>query len=128
MGRTPRRSSSCAARPRARATPILFKLAWATYHAYNGTGYGSLYAEAVWAGGGGKPGFTVTTRRPGGGTGGIVMYGDAPDAYDPTSRRQTFTHWEAPFVQWLEANGYRVGLRDRLGPPGRPRDSSRPTR
>jgi hypothetical protein len=90
------------------ATPILFKLAWATYHAYNGTGYGSLYAEAVWTGGGGKPGFTVTTRRPGGGTGGIVMYGDAPDAYAPTSRRQTFTHWEAQFVQWLEANGYRA--------------------
>ena len=90
------------------ATPILFKLAWATYHAYNGTGYGSLYAEAVWAGRDGQPGFTVTTRRPGGGTGGVVMYGDAPDAYDPTSRRQTFTHWEAPFVRWLEASGYRV--------------------
>jgi hypothetical protein len=89
-------------------SPILFKLAWATYHAYNGTGYGSLYAEAVWTGGDGKPGFTVTTRRPGGGTGGVVMYGDSPDYYDPTSRRQTFTHWEAPFVQWLEANGYRA--------------------
>ena len=46
----------------------------------------------------GAPGFTVTTRRPGGGTGGVVMYGDSPDYYDPTSRRQTFTHWEAPFV------------------------------
>jgi hypothetical protein len=87
---------------------VLFKLAWATYHAYNGTGYGSLYAEAVWTAGDGVPGFTVTTRRPGGGTGGVVMYGDAPDHYDPTSRRQTFTHWEAPFVRWLEANGYRV--------------------
>jgi hypothetical protein len=90
------------------STTILFKLAWATYHAYNGTGYGSLYTEAVWTGGEGAPGFTVTTRRPGGGTGGVVMYGDSPDYYDPTSRRQTFTHWEAPFVAWLEANGYRV--------------------
>jgi hypothetical protein len=36
------------------------------------------------------------------------MYGDSPDYYDPTSRRQTFTHWEAPFVAWLEANDYRV--------------------
>jgi hypothetical protein len=87
---------------------ILFKLAWATYHAYNGTGYGSLYAEAVWATRDGRPGFTVTTRRPGGGTGGTVMSGDPPDYYDPRSRRQTFTHWEAPFVQWLEANGYPV--------------------
>jgi hypothetical protein len=33
------------------STSILFKLAWATYHAYNGTGYGSLYTEAVWTGG-----------------------------------------------------------------------------
>ncbi len=90
------------------STAILFKLAWATYHAYNGTGYGSLYTEAVWTGGEGAPGFTVTTRRPGGGTGGVVMYGDSPDYYDPRSRRQTFTHWEAPFVAWLEANGYRV--------------------
>jgi N,N-dimethylformamidase beta subunit-like, C-terminal len=90
------------------ATSILFKLAWATYHAYNGTGYGSLYTEAVWTGGESKPGFTVTTRRPGGGTGGVVMYGDSPDYYDQTSRRQTFSHWEAPFVRWLEANGYPV--------------------
>ena len=89
-------------------TSILFKLAWATYHAYNGTGYGSLYAEAVWTGRETQQGFTVTTRRPGGGTGGIVMYGDSPDYYDPTSRRQTFSHWEAPFVRWLEGNGYRV--------------------
>jgi hypothetical protein len=36
------------------------------------------------------------------------MYGDSPDAYDPSTRRQTFTHWEAPFIQWLERNGYRV--------------------
>jgi hypothetical protein len=37
------------------STTILFKLAWATYHAYNGTGYGSLYSEAVWTGGEGAP-------------------------------------------------------------------------
>src|SRR5262249_20071057 len=91
-----------------RDASILLKLDWATYHAYNATGYGSLYAEAVWTDKEGRPGFTVTTRRPGGGTGGEVMYGDSPDHYDPTTRRQTFAHWEAPFVQWLEANGYRA--------------------
>ena len=91
-----------------REASVLLKLAWATYHAYNATGYGSLYAEAVWTDKDGRPGFTVTTRRPGGGTGGEVMYGDSPDFYDPATRRQTFTHWEGPFVQWLEANGYRV--------------------
>jgi hypothetical protein len=36
------------------------------------------------------------------------MYGDSPDYYDAASRRQTFTHWEAPFVTWLEASGYHV--------------------
>src|SRR5439155_1097023 len=91
-----------------RDASILLKLAWATYHAYNATGYGSLYAEAAWTDQEGRPGFTVTTRRPGGGTGGEVMYGDSPDHYDPITRRQTFAHWEAPFIQWLEANGYRA--------------------
>lgn len=89
-------------------TPILYKLAWATYQAYNGTGYGSLYAEAVWARHAARPGFKVTTRRPGGGTGGVVMPGDAPDVYDPTSRRQTFAHWDIPFIRWFEAAGYRA--------------------
>ena len=89
-------------------TPICYKLAWATYHAYNGTGCGSLYAEAVWSRHGQHPGFKVTTRRPGGGTGGIVMPGDSPDVYDPSSRRQTFTHWDAHFIQWLEGAGYRA--------------------
>ncbi len=89
------------------STSILYKLAWATYHAYNGSGYGSLYAEAVWSRADSPPGFKVTTRRPGGGTGGVVMPGDSPDYYDPTSRRQTFSHWDALFVRWLEGNGYR---------------------
>ena len=30
-------------------TPIVYKLSWATFHAYNGTGGGSLYAEGVWS-------------------------------------------------------------------------------
>jgi len=68
-----------------RDTSILMKLCWATHHAYNATGSGSLYAEAVWSSKEGRPGFTVTTRRPGRQTGGEVMYGDSPDAYDPTT-------------------------------------------
>ena len=28
---------------------VLYKISWATFVAYNGTGYGSLYAEAVWS-------------------------------------------------------------------------------
>ena len=28
---------------------VLYKVSWATFVAYNGTGYGSLYTEAVWS-------------------------------------------------------------------------------
>ena len=27
-----------------------------------------------------------------------------PDAYDPSSPRQTFAHWDAPFIAWMEEN------------------------
>jgi hypothetical protein len=91
--------------PGARAR-ILYKLSTYTFHAYNGTGYGSLYAEALWSRRQPRPGFKVTTRRPGGGTGGEVEPGDPIDAHLPASRRQTFAHWDAPFVAWLEGEGY----------------------
>ena len=91
-----------------RDTTILYKVSWATFHAYNATGYGSLYGEAVWSRDHPYPGFKVTTRRPGGGTGGVVMMGDSPDYYDPSSRRQTFAHWDPPLIRWLEENGYQV--------------------
>lgn len=87
---------------------ILYKVSWATFHAYNATGYGSVYGEAVWASDYPYPGFKVTTRRPGGGTGGVVMMGDSPDYYDGSSRRQTFSHWDPPLIAWLEENHYRV--------------------
>jgi hypothetical protein len=87
---------------------ILYKLAWNTFHAYNGTGYGSLYAEAMWSSELPRPGFKITTRRPGGGTGGVVEPGNLPDDLDPTGRRQTFGYWDAAFVAWLEREGYGV--------------------
>ena len=52
---------------------VLYKVSWATFVAYNGTGYGSLYTEAVWSRTQPNPGFKVTWRRPGCGTGGDVM-------------------------------------------------------
>ena len=87
---------------------ILYKLPWNTYHAYNGTGGSSLYAQAKWFHGGepGVSGFKVSFRRPGGGTGGTVMAGDSPDAHCPSSRRQTFAHWDAPFIRWAEGSGH----------------------
>ena len=95
------------ARPGADAR-ILYKLSTNTFHAYNGTGYGSLYAEAVWVRARPQPGYKVTMRRPGGGTGGDVEPGDPSDAHAPESRRQTFAHWDAPFVAWLERAGYAL--------------------
>jgi hypothetical protein len=86
---------------------VLYKISWATFVAYNGTGYGSLYTEAVWSRTQPNPGFKVTWRRPGCGTGGEVMPGDSDDFYDPSSRRQTFEHWDAPLVRWLEGEGQR---------------------
>jgi hypothetical protein len=85
----------------------LYKISWATFVAYNGTGYGSLYTESVWSREQPNPGFKVTWRRPGCGTGGLVMPGDSDDFYDTGSRRQTFEHWDAPLVSWLEKKGYR---------------------
>jgi hypothetical protein len=87
---------------------MLYKLSWATYHAYNSTGYGSLYAQALWSAESPRPGYKVTFRRPGGGTGGVVQPGDPPDAHEPSSRRQTFAHWDTPLIAWLERNGYAV--------------------
>ena len=85
---------------------VLYKVSWATFAAYNGTGYGSLYTEAVWSREQPNPGFKVTWRRPGCGTGGDVMPGDSEDYYDTSSRRQTFEHWDAPLVRWLERDSY----------------------
>ena len=80
---------------------ILYKLPWNTYHAYNGTGGSSLYAQAKWFDGREtEPSGLGVNRRPGGGTGGIVMANDSADAHCPSSRRQTFAHWDAPFIRW----------------------------
>ncbi|MFT3772937.1 MAG: hypothetical protein QM820_46725 [Minicystis sp.] len=83
------------------AAPILYKIPLFTYAAYNAEGdpRGSLY---TW------PGRKVTLHRPGNGTGGTPWDADVVDAYDLGSPRQTFAHWDAKFIRWLEENGYRV--------------------
>jgi hypothetical protein len=79
---------------------ILYKLPLFTYHAYNGAVIeNSLYDDQ-----GGK----VTLRRPGGGTGGTPWDKDFTDVYANSSPRETFQHWDAPFISWLERNGYAV--------------------
>jgi N,N-dimethylformamidase beta subunit-like protein len=81
---------------------ILYKVPLFTYQAYNEVipdDHGSLYTGAI----------KVTLRRPGGGTGGTPWdFAPYPDVYDATSPRQTFAHWDAPFISWLESNGYAV--------------------
>ncbi len=82
---------------------ILYKLPLFTYHAYNYTGGGSLYEGSN----------SVTLHRPGGGTGGkTTEFGPGNeghiDVYDQSSLRQTFAHWDVPFIVWLEKNGYQV--------------------
>ena len=84
---------------------ILYKIPLLTYHAYNRMGGWCLYnlpqpqtlPVSV------PP--TVALHRPGGGTGAAPYDITDPDPFDPTPR-QTFAHWDARFVAWLEAAGY----------------------
>lgn len=85
--------------------PLLVVLPLFTYHAYNvahfdGTreqGEGDcLYSGAPW----------VSLHRPGGGVGGHPWDEVNVDVYDTQSPRQTFAHWDAKALAWLEANRY----------------------
>jgi hypothetical protein len=49
----------------------------------------------------------VGLHRPGGGTGGTPYDHANFDPFDPTPR-QTFAHWDARFIAWLERAGYAV--------------------
>ncbi|MET7299954.1 N,N-dimethylformamidase beta subunit family domain-containing protein [Embleya sp. NPDC005575] len=88
-----------------RNADVLYKVPILTYHAYNLSGGGSLYGPdgdpQGTAQGGGIA--RVNLRRPGGGVGGPVK--GMPDAHDLATPRQTFAHWDAPFIAWLESNG-----------------------
>lgn len=106
------------AAPRDGDATILYKIPLLTYHAYNQV---SRYRyDAVTRRGGWclytvpnpdelpiRVPATVSVRRPGGGTGGTPWDVANFDPFDP-SPRQTFVHWDAPFIAWLEKNGYRV--------------------
>jgi hypothetical protein len=92
--------------PGANRAHILYKLSAATYQAYNEAGGGSFYSRPAWWKGSDGAGFKVTLRRTGCGVGSIVTIGECQDAHHPESRRQSFAHWDVPFIQWLESNGY----------------------
>jgi hypothetical protein len=80
---------------------VLYKLPLFTYHAYNEIGdpRGSLYT-----GGYSK----LTLHRPGGGVGGCPWDHYFPDVYDRSSPRQTFWHWDVPFIRWLKRRQFAV--------------------
>jgi len=91
--------------PRETRARLLYKVPILTYHAYNRSGGGSLYGSPRTDDPTSRPDVaTVTLRRPGGGIGGPVK--GHPDAHDPRTPRQTFAHWDAPFIAWLEGNGF----------------------
>jgi hypothetical protein len=103
----------------AAGTSILYKLPLLTWHAYNQVG-ARPYDPATGAGGwclytvpppadvpvAVPP--TVSVQRPGGGTGGAPFDTFNVDPLDPRTPRQTFIHWDARAVAWLERHGYRV--------------------
>lgn len=85
---------------------VLYKLSWATYHAYNASGGASMYRTASFL-----PAMSptvLTTRRPGGGTGGTLSFPEAVDVYDQSSAREGFAHWDLPMIRWLEREGVSV--------------------
>ena len=82
---------------------LLYKLPIATYQAYNYSGGGCYYNNPPRSLS--PPGAKVSLRRPGGGIGGPTW--GAADYYDASSPRQTFAHWDAPFIRWLLQAGYR---------------------
>jgi hypothetical protein len=88
---------------------ILYKLPLFTYHAYNDLGdpRGSLYTgprSSIYASGYRK----LTLHRPGGGVGGRPWDYYFPDPYDRSSPRQTFWHWDVPFIRWLERRRFEI--------------------
>jgi hypothetical protein len=98
--------------------PILYKLPLLTYHAYDLAG-GEPYDAATQTGQWcfynvprarevpiPFPG-ALGLHRPGGGTGATPYDVFNTDPFDPTPR-QTYVHWDAAMVGWLERTGYDV--------------------
>jgi len=88
---------------------VLVNLPLFTYHAYNvahvdGT-LGAEEGECLYSG------FrSVSLHRPGGGTGGHPWDEVNADAYDATSPRQTFAHWDLPALAWFAREGIAVDV------------------
>ena len=83
--------------------PIVFNVPLFTYHAYNVDLRSNAERTCLYNGG-----RSATIARPGGGTGGHLWDERNADAYDTTSQRQTFAHWDGKAALWLERHGFAV--------------------
>lgn len=88
-------------------TNILYKVPLTTYHAYNQVSAAGNYVSSLYVNPQGKTtdghtGYKVTLLRPGGGTGGCP----SPLTYqlDPSTPLNSFAHWDARMISWLEAS------------------------
>ena len=94
-------------RPRRAIACIVFNVPLFTYHAYN-TGDANPFERATT----GLSLYTgakrVALHRAGGGVGGHLWDEKNVDWYDRSSPRQTFAHWDARALVWLEREGHDV--------------------
>ncbi len=90
-------------RPREPQSSILYNVPIFTYHAYNVGQDLSEEGTCLY-----NHGASVTLERCGGGIGGHLWDEANVDVYDPSSPRQSFAHWDARAIAWLERNGYEV--------------------
>lgn len=90
-------------RPPSPRASMLYNVPVFTYHAYN-VGQ-EIDSDGTCLYNGGR---AISLLRCGGGTGGHVWDERNVDVYDPMSPRQTYAHWDARAVAWLERNGYEL--------------------
>ncbi len=87
-----------------RRARVLVNVPLFTYHAYS---VGALDPDSDDVTGASlyTDGKRVSLARPGGGTGGRIWDERNVDVYDRASPRQTWAHWDAKAIAWLEREG-----------------------
>ncbi len=90
-------------RSRTPQSPTLYNVPIFTYHAYNVGQELDVDGTCLY-----NFGKTVSLERCGGGIGGHLWDERNIDVYDPSSPRQSFAHWDARAIAWLDRNGYEV--------------------
>ena len=91
-------------RSRQKRSRTLYNIPLFTYHAYN-VALSQNDEDATCLYNGAR---SVTLSRPGGGVGGHTWDEGILDVYDPGTPRQTFAHWDARAIGWLENAGVEL--------------------